>query len=183
MARQKPGVKTPFGRLLFGERWSMTKRALLLSVGFFSAIGAATTVALTFTPPVGETGLGTVWYETMSYAFRSTNVHPSVDPVGLGAFWIAGLALIHAYLNAGYVPSLILATAPMYAFYVFTVGGPTGLVLPVHADLVIAPVWAARHVFPNSFAYGTLGFLLGLGLRYIRRRYAAKSDRDVVRAA
>lgn len=84
---------------------------------------------------------------------------------------IGGLALIHAYLNEGLFPSLILATAPYYASYLFTVTGPrTGVVLTINDDLVVAPVWAAIHVFPNALLYGTLGFLTGLGARSLKRR-------------
>lgn len=183
MAGQNPHLETSFWRLLSGERWSITRRALVLSSGFFSVVGAANIVALTFKPSIGESNVGTFWWEMMNYSFGFTTFSPSVDLVGAGAFLVSGLALVHGYLNKGYVPSLVLATAPMYANFVSTIDGPVGLVLPIHGNLVVAPFWAASHVLPNSVAYGTLGFLLGLGLQYFQRQYTARFNQDTVRPA
>lgn len=180
MSNPDPGTELSLEHLLLGERWSMTRRALLFSAGSFSVVAVANGLALTFSAPPGESSLGDVWWGVMDLLFGFSGVGLMIDVVGLGVFLIAGLALIHAYLNQGYLPSLVLAAAPYYAFYVFTVDGPAyGLVVAVHDDFVIAPSWAARHVFPNAFVYGSLGFLLGLGLRYVYRRYTATSSRDV----
>lgn len=84
-----------------------------------------------------------------------------------GVVVIFGLAAIHAAINAGYLPSLLLATAPTYATYIFTVPGPvTGVVVPVGDHVVFAPVWAAFHVVPTALVVGTIGFLSGIVFQY-----------------
>lgn len=81
---------------------------------------------------------------------------PAAMPVeGFGVVTLFVLASIHAYLNEGYVPSLVLATAPSYGQYVFN--GPSA-----------APVWAAEYVLPFAVTMGTLGFLVGLAFRWYR---------------
>lgn len=78
-----------------------------------------------------------------------------------GLVIVVGPAAIHASLNAGALPSPVLATAPTYAMFVFTVPGPVSGVIIPFADVVFAPLWAAIHVLPNTVAYGTTGFLSG----------------------
>jgi len=76
---------------------------------------------------------------------------------GIGVVTMVGLAAIHAYLNEGYVMSMLVAALPSYGHYVFN--GPGA-----------APVWAATYVLPFAIAAGPLGFLLGIGGRWARGR-------------
>ncbi|MFT4891825.1 MAG: hypothetical protein ACI9YT_002760 [Halobacteriales archaeon] len=72
---------------------------------------------------------------------------------GIGVITMVGLATIPAYLNEGYVPSLLVAALPSYGHYVFN--GPGA-----------APLWAATYVLPFAMTAGPLGFLLGVGGRW-----------------
>ena len=159
-------------RLFLGYEWVVTRRALLLAVGFLVAVGGI------------DLALSIVVYGTIPefvYGFRDAFLLESdfdllAEPwFGAGTVVVVGLAAVHAYRNEGYLPSLLLATAPIYATYLFTVPGPvTGPVVPVADHVVFAPNWAARHVLPNTVAYGTVGFVLGIGIRYTRRRQASR---------
>lgn len=159
---------SPLRRALLGVEWTMTRRALLLAAAYFLVVAAGNVAALTAPEAFG------IWWKVASFTFKFSDWHVLVDG-GPGVVLVVGLALVQTALNEGYLPSLALATAPYYAYYLFTVDGPaTGPVLAIHENLVVAPVWAAVHVVPNALAYGTLGFLLGLGVRRYRRR----DDRD-----
>lgn len=86
---------------------------------------------------------------------------------GFGAVLIGGLALIQSYFDGGYVPGLLLAAAPGYGYYLFTVDGPvTGPVFLLGDGLVAAPLWAVMRLAPDVLVFGTLGYLLGAGIRY-----------------
>lgn len=168
MQRSRLPSRASLDRLLLGTEREITRRALLLAVGYFVAISG-------FTLVLSSVSYGAV--PDFVYGFRHAYLIESDVDLWMevrfttGHVIVLGFAATHAYLNEGYLPSLILATAPIYATLVFTVPGPvTGIVVPVTEDTVFAPHWAARHVIPNTLAYGTIGFLLGSCLRYLYRR-------------
>lgn len=154
--------------LLLGEEWAKTQRALLLAAGFLVVLGGFDLI------------LQSISHHTVPrfvYGFRrafliETGYGQLVDLAYQPGFFVAvGLAAIQAYFNAGYLPSILLATAPIYPVFVFTVPGPRTLaVIRLGDDLVFAPYWAAEHVLPNTITYGTIGFLIGIGLQYTIRR-------------
>lgn len=129
--------------LLVGER---PRRALVLAAGFFAATAVTRAVVL---PNAHDPA---ILYDVVTAALEGFRFESVYAPAGLGPVTIAGLAAIHAYLDGGYVPGLLLAGAPSYGFYVFN--GPGA-----------APLWAAQFVALEVVTYGTVGFLLGLGLR------------------
>lgn len=133
--------------LVTGADRSRTRSALLLAAG----LGVATALLRIVAP--GTPGVGYVY--GILHAF-TLEANPAAVPVeGVGVVTLFALAGIHAYLNEGYVPSLVLATAPSYGQYVFN--GPGA-----------APVWAAEYVLPFAVTAGTLGFLAGIAVRWYR---------------
>lgn len=156
--------------LLVGRSRSRTRRALVLSAAYFLVgSGLAATVQ----------GLPYEAIPRFAYGFQNavliaTGFGQFVDFVfAPGLVVVVGLAAIHAALNAGYLTSLLLATAPVYPHFLFTVPGPATVPAVHVGEVVVAPVWAALHVLPNTVAFGTLGFVLGLALRHAARRRSA----------
>lgn len=159
------GADTPIRRLLVGESRSRTRRVILLAIVFFLATAGLNLALSSYS--VAE--IPWVFYSFQD-AFVLYITFSKLVVLGPGVVVIAGLAAIVAYLNKGYVPSLILATAPVYSNYTFTLPGPViGPVIRINKDLVAAPHWAALHVLPTAVVFGTAGFLVGLGLRYLYR--------------
>ena len=153
--------------LLLGQEPVKTRYVVLLAVGFLVTVSAFDYVLQVL--PYGAV-------PNVMYGFRDAFLIDSgLGQVKLtfapGVVVIVSLAAIHSYFNAGYLPSLLLATAPTYATFIFTVPGPvTGVVIPVGDHVVFAPVWAALHVFPNTLVFGTIGYILGIALQYHYRR-------------
>lgn len=135
--------------VLTGADRSRTRRALVLAVG----LSVGTAVVRIYAP--STPGIGLVFGVLHAFTLEATPTAMPTD--GFGAMTLAGLAAMHAYLNEGYVPSLVLAMAPSYGLYVFN--GPGA-----------APLWAAAYVLPYVATAGTLGFILGGSLRWVRRR-------------
>lgn len=136
---------------LTGVNRSRTLRALALAV----VLGVVTALLRIYAP--STPGVGFVFGILHAFTLEAT---PAAIPTeGFGVVTMFGLATIHAFLNEGYVPSLILAMAPSYGNYVFN--GPGA-----------APVWALVYILPYVLTVGTLGFLLGSTLRWFRGRDA-----------
>lgn len=161
------GADTQLGRLLVGETRSSTRRVLLLALVFFPVIAGLNLIISSY--PAAEIP----WVlDGFRHAFVISITFSKLVVFGPGVVVIAGLAALVAYLNKGYIPSLILATAPVYSNYTFTLPGPVlGPVIRISEGLVFAPYWAALHVLPTALVYGTAGFLVGLGLRYLYQEF------------
>lgn len=163
------GVSLTRERLIIGTNRQTTRHTVLLSGGYFAAVVVANLIALTLL----HTGAGRVWWRAMRVAFHAGGGTILLG-FGVGAVLLVGLAMVPATLDAGYLPSVILGAAPMYASYVVTASGPPGWPgLVVHDTLVVAPLWAALRVAPNAVIYGTIGFVLGVAIRHLHRRYRA----------
>lgn len=133
--------------LLTGIDRSRTLSAFALAVG----LGIATALLRIYAPHTP--GIGFVFAVLHAFTLEATPAAMLTE--GIGVVTLFALAAIHAYLNEGYLPSLVLATAPSYGNYVFN--GPGA-----------APFWAAEYVLPFALTVGTVGFLLGIGLRRYR---------------
>ena len=159
------GVDTQLGRLLVGETRSSTRRVLLLALVYFLVIAGLNLIISSY--PAAEIP----WVlDGFRHAFVISITFSKLVVFGPGVVVIAGLAALVAYLNKGYIPSLILATAPVYSNYTFTLPGPVPIIR-INEGLVFAPYWAALHVLPTALVYGTAGFLVGLGLRYLYQEF------------
>ena len=80
----------------------------------------------------------------------------STDPVFIG-----GLAAVHAYLNEGYLPAVLLAATPVVSGDMLNYAGPFGGPYTIYIDLVEGISEAIPYVLP----YATLGFLVGFAIR------------------
>jgi hypothetical protein len=159
------GADTQLGRLLVGEARSSTRRVLLLALVYFLVIAGLNLIISSY--PAAEIP----WVlDGFRHAFVISITFSKLVVFGPGVVVIAGLAALVAYLNKGYISSLILATAPVYSNYAFTLPGPV-LMIRINEGLVFAPYWAALHVLPTALVYGTAGFLVGLGLRYLYQEF------------
>lgn len=152
------GRASPTRSLLLGKVWWRTRRALVLTAGFL--IGAAMLRAFAPGSPLHACCHHLVFAAVQGFVDLTGNGYFTENGiVGLALFGMGSLAAINAYLNEGYLPSIILAAAPAYGFYVFN--GPGA-----------GPVWAAGIVLPYAVLYGTIGFLIGMGLRQLRSEQA-----------
>jgi hypothetical protein len=139
--------------LLSGVDRSQTWQTLALAVGL--GIGTAL-LRLYYPNPFGlGLSIGVLGAFTFEASWGAILYGRSV-----GVFTMGGLAAIHAYLNEGYVPSLLVAALPSYGAYLFY-GPPPG---------VVRPVSAATYVLPFAITAGTIGFLIGFGARWARGR-------------
>jgi hypothetical protein len=162
-----PGTSAP-GRLrtlLVGESRARTRRALVLAVGFLVGLAALEYVFL----------LGPD-HEVIDAAWRAYVLEPNLavalDRGSFGAFLVVGLATIQASLNEGYLPSLLLASAPVFGAGLWSLGGPFRDV-----DIYLDPASAVRRTFPEAVAFATVGFLVGLALRWLNARLRARRKR------
>jgi hypothetical protein len=78
-----------------------------------------------------------------------------------GYVLVIGLAATHAYFNAGYLPSVLLAVSPNIGIAIWVIQG--------FDEYVAFMPWRFVGILPEGLLVATLGFLLGLGLRRIRK--------------
>ncbi|WP_227353958.1 hypothetical protein [Haladaptatus salinisoli] len=148
--------------VLFGTDRTRTWRALALA-GVFVIVGAG------------------VEYLTLITGFENEllfELHQffALDGTALGlatrgAVIVVGLSAIQAYLNEGYLPSLLLGIAPAYGNRLWTIGS-----LDRIANLYLDPVSAAARTLPDGAILASFGFLLGIGIRWALRRRQRNSS-------
>lgn len=142
--------------LLLGENWSRTRQALILTVGF--AIVSTALEYLLFLTKFENEVIGTL-HEVLLLDGYLPSWHAT------GMLFVVGLAALHAYLNEGYLPSVLLGWSPVYGNVVWTIGTPMGI-----ENYYLDPVGAFERTFPEAIVLATLGYIIGLGLRWIRKR-------------
>lgn len=142
--------------LLLGEEWSRTRQAFILTVGF-AIVGVVLEYLLFLTK--FESGV----IETLHEVFLLDGYLPSWHATGM--FFVIGLAALHAYLNEGYLPSILLGWSPVYGNVIWTIGSPTAI-----ENYYLDPVAAFERTFPEALVLATFGFIIGLSLRWIRKR-------------
>lgn len=142
--------------LILGERWSRTRNALVLAGGFVTA-GLVLEYALFLTRFENDA------VETVHEVFFLDGYLPGWHAAG--PVIVIGLAALHAYLNEGYLPSVLLGWSPAFGNVIWTIGSPSGI-----ENYYVDPVAAFERTFPEAAVLATLGFVLGFGLRRIRKR-------------
>ena len=147
--------------LLFGANRTRNRRALVLA-GAFVVFGA-TIEYLLF-----RTGFENGVVETFHEVFLLTGYLPSQE--GTGAVFVVGLAALHAYLNEGYLPSLLLGWSVVFGNLSWTLVGLSGTAA-YRLDLPAA----FERTFPEAAALATLGFVMGVGLRRLRKRWRTQT--------
>lgn len=158
--------------LLLGANRTRTRRALVLT-GAFVVLGA-TIEYLLF-----RTGFENSVVETLHEVFLLTGYLPSQG--GTGAVFVVGLAALHAYLNEGYLPSVLLGWTPVFGNLGWSITASAGI-----ESYRLDPVAAFERTFPEALALATLGFVVGVGLRWTRRRWrgsaTSRPDADEIPA-
>lgn len=154
--------------LLLGEEWSKTRQALILIIGF-AIVGVGLEYLLFFTK--FESGV----IETLHEVFSLDGYLPSWHATGM--LFVIGLAALHAYLNEGYLPSILLGWSLVYGNVIWTIGSSTAI-----ENYYLDPVAAFERTFPEAFVLATLGFLIGLTLRWIRKS-TTQSEPDNLQSA
>lgn len=142
--------------LLLGEKWSKTRQALILTV-VFAIVGVVLEYLLLLT----RFEIGVI--ETLHEVFLLDGYLPSWHATGM--LFVIGLAALHAYLNEGYLPSILLGWSPVFGNVIWTIGSPTAI-----ENYYLDPVAAFERTFPEALVLATLGFIIGLSLRWIRKR-------------
>jgi hypothetical protein len=151
--------------LLVGEDRATTRRALLLAVGFVAVLPVVEYAYLPMGLDVAVLG------EFLRAFVVEPNPTLALERGALGALVVMGLAGIHAALNEGFLPSLVLAVAPVYGLSLWLVVGTPG-----NPRIAFDPVGALGRVGLDAVMLATVGFLLGLGFRRLRRRSANRPD-------
>lgn len=77
-------------------------------------------------------------------------------------FLIAGLAALHAYLNEGYLPALVLASAPLIGDHLWIYSGSPGGPYVLTLEPLIGSWEWLPEVLSIALLWGTAGFVLGL---------------------
>ena len=143
--------------LVLGANRARTRRALVLAGVLL--VATATLEYLLF-----RTGFENGVVETLHEVFLLAGYLPS--RAGAGAAFVVGLAALHAYLNDGYLPSVLLGWTPVFGNLTWTNGSPSGV-----ANYYLDPIAAFERTFPEALALATLGFVVGVGLRWTRKRW------------
>lgn len=81
---------------------------------------------------------------------------------GYGALLLIGIAAVHGYFNIGLLPSLTLASAPF-------VGGALLSLNPSDTRVLLTSGMVPYRVLPEILIFPFAGFVLGVGLRWLRR--------------
>lgn len=142
--------------LTLGKERSRTRRALALTVGLVT-VGMVSEYLLFLT----EFQNGVV--ETLHEVLLLDGYLPSWHATG--ALFVLDLAALHAYLNEGYLPSVLLGWSPVYGNVLWSIGSLSGV-----ENYYLDPVAAFERTFPEALVLATLGFVVGLGLRWARKR-------------
>ena len=77
--------------------------------------------------------------------------------------FFAGLAAVHAYLNEGYLPAVLLAAAPRVGSEMVNFAGPFG----GPYTLALDPAEGVLEGLPYVLPYATVGFLVGFAIRLL----------------
>jgi hypothetical protein len=164
---------TRFADLILGEKRERTRRALILAAVFVVA-GAVLDYLVILSKFENEV------FETLNQVFLLDGYLPSWHASGV--YIVIGLAAVHAYLNEGYLPSILLGWSPIYGSHSWTI-------IPL-SDLeayYLDPVSALERTFPEAVVLATLGFVIGLSLRRLRRgrrgNAVSHSEADEIRSA
>ncbi|NEU56416.1 hypothetical protein [Halorussus sp. MSC15.2] len=142
--------------LILGVERSRSRRALALG-GVFLIAGLTLEYLLFVTK--FENGVVEVLHEVFLLNEYVPNWHAT------GAFFVIGLAALHAYLNEGYLPSVLLGWSLVYGNVIWTIGS-----LQRIENYYLDPVAAFGRTFPEAVVLATLGFVIGIGLRQARKR-------------
>lgn len=145
-------------QLIVGKDWRLT-RVAFLSAGTLGLFGAWVSY-LASRGVVTQSEPGVFFWMTQTLHLAPF-WEPQVDTMMwvYGYVLVGGIALIHAFFNEGYLPTLVLALSPVY-------GADLWLVPLTEASVAFAPVQAVlESAIPEGWIVATLGFVVGVALR------------------
>jgi hypothetical protein len=137
--------------LLIGADRGRTRRAILLAVGFVAL--SAAIAYLNYWAKFQYGVLGTLDQVFLLKGYLPHWYAP-------GPLFAVSLAALAAYLNAGYVPSVLLGWSLPFGSAVWTLSG-----WEVAGPIWFTPVAAFERTFPEAFVVATVGFVIGVNLR------------------
>lgn len=149
-------------RLLVGE----DRRRTLSAVGLAGVLMVVAMVVdyLALSSVVGTVNTEFFWNIRDAFALSPNPWRGGVSPTEVyGYILVVGLAAIHAYLNSGYLTSALLASAPPIGTAFWSIGG-------MDEYMLLTPELVFGRVFPEALIMATLGFILGLGFRMVKRK-------------
>jgi len=149
----------PIRQLLVGDTRQVTAAALVGALALFGLASAVEYMALANVVAASETNP----YVDVRPAFGLAPLPSRHGWVWVPGYLLAGtLSAGHAYLNRGYLPSLVLALAPSSGIALWTSYG-------MDDDVGLAPGAVYETVLVEGLVVATVAFLVGVGLRHVRR--------------
>lgn len=147
-------------RVFWGRRDSVSLRAVAFAVVLFVVVTGFNYVDMAAAENVVYVNVNRGLYDVVLWrGVIAAFSHPGL---------VVGLAALHAYLNEGFLPALLLALAPTVGmdFWVYAGQFPEPYVL-IPRPLVGYWGWVLSDRWIVA-RFGTLGFLVGLLARYIQ---------------
>lgn len=146
----------PVVRFLLGRHRAVSLRAIVFAVALFLVAAVFQYATMAAAEELRQFGGIT---QTLPWeALGMTLSHPGL---------VVGLAAIHAYLNEGCLPAVLLAAAPVLGMRTWTYYGPFG----GPYVLVFEPIAGVLHSVPRVALYATPGIAIGFAARWLRIEY------------
>lgn len=155
--------------LLVGERRRLTAAGVLIA-GAMILVASVVEYLVLAREIAGGDPHPFLW---LRHTFR---LHPFWEYPAPPEMWVYGyllvlmLAAVYAYFNAGYLVSVLLAISPNVGIALWSIYGRD-----VYVGL--SPMLVFERVLPEGPLVATLGFLLGLALRRVKRQKTATETR------
>lgn len=155
-------------RLLWGRSRPLSTRAVVFAVALFIVV-----VVFRYTSMAASEDL--VYFDIARGSMEFVpwaGLNKAFSYPGL----VVGLAAIHAYLNEGYLPAYLLGLAPVLGTSILIFSGP----YPGPYVLTLKPLagnWGwVSHVIRHTFLWATVGFIVGIAVRWLRTEVLGRSE-------
>lgn len=170
MARAFESIKDPDRRstLLWGQSQTLSRRVVIVAVVLLLFVAAVRFVSMSITEELVYLDLPRGSLEFVPWqAFNLVADHPVL---------IVGLAVVAAYLNEGFLPTVLLAVAPFIGVSIWIYSGA----VPGPYVLTLKPlvgewgwVWS---VVSSAVPWAIVGFLGGLLVRWLPNESISLSE-------
>lgn len=155
-------------RLFWGQSHNVSRRVVAVAVALFLVVAVIRYLNMAVSEDLVYLDLARGSLEFVPWQlFLLVVDHPVV---------IVGLAAISAYLNEGYLPTVLLAVAPSVGVNIWIFSGP----FPGPYVLTLKPfvghwewVWSVTR---SALPWATVGFLVGFVVRWLRTEVVGLSE-------